>query len=372
MKRRDAEGGGHHRPIRFGLLGGGWRSQFYLRIVAACPERFQPVGVWVRDASKGEALEREWGWPTYRTWEELWERGKPDFLVSAVARPASADVLRSLALARVPVLAETSLGADPEELPRLYGDLSGAPLQFAEQYAFQPYLAAIAALVDEGRLGRLTQAQLSVAHGHHAIALFRRFLGWGWKPVTLSGATYRHPVVQGPGRDGWPEEEVLVESDQQIVQLRSGGTMGLYDFTFDQYFSPIRGPRWLLRGERGEIVQGELRTMEDFRTPRYQTLQRVESGQGGSLTGKYLEGIVCGGDWVYRNPLAPGRLTDEEIAIGTCILKMDTYVKEGIPFYSLESALQDHYLSGLMDRAAAGEGTMVESVPQPWMEADKV
>lgn len=357
------------RVIRFGLLGAGWRSEFYLRIAAACPEKFELVGVWVRDALKGEELEKRWGVRTFRTWEELWELGRPDFLISAVARVASAQVLRELAGARVPVLAETSLGADVEDLPKLYEDLKGAPLQFAEQYAFQPQLAAVGALVDRGELGRLSQAQLSVAHGHHAIALFRRYLGWGWETVSFRGGEYHNPVLQGPDRAGWPEEEALVESVQQVVQLRSGLTWGVYDFSFDQYFSPIRGPRWLLRGERGEICQGEVRTMKDFCTPVAEELRRVESGQGGSLTGKYLEGILCGGEWVYRNPLAPARLTDEEIAIGTCILKMDTFVREGEPFYPLESELQDHYLSGLLSRAAENGGELVESTPQRWMNS---
>ena len=42
--------------INFGIVGTGWRSEFFLRIAAACPDKFRVVGLVTRDvarASKG-------------------------------------------------------------------------------------------------------------------------------------------------------------------------------------------------------------------------------------------------------------------------------------------------------------------------------
>ncbi|WP_414171459.1 hypothetical protein [Clavibacter tessellarius] len=47
--------------IRFGIVGSGWRSAFFLRIARALPERFAVTGLVTRSAETGRALEEEWG-----------------------------------------------------------------------------------------------------------------------------------------------------------------------------------------------------------------------------------------------------------------------------------------------------------------------
>jgi hypothetical protein len=139
----------------------------------------------------------------------------------------------------------------------------------------------------------------------------------------------------------------------------------VFDFTGSQYFSWIRSPRLLVRGERGEINGTTFRFLGDYRTPVTLELKRVDAGQDGNLEGYYHKGIMAGSDWVYRNPFAPGRLSDEEIAVATCLQKMAEYVEGGPPFYSLADASQDHYLSMMMDRAAS-EMRPVRAVRQVW------
>ena len=42
-----------------------------------------------------------------------------------------------------------------------------------------------------------------------------------------------------------------------------------------------------------------------------------------------------------ENSLLRDKVTDEEIAIAQCLVKMDNYVKTGVDFYSLSSAMTD-------------------------------
>ena len=42
--------------IRFGLIGSGWRAEFYIRIAKALPERFDLAAVMIRDQEKGKAF----------------------------------------------------------------------------------------------------------------------------------------------------------------------------------------------------------------------------------------------------------------------------------------------------------------------------
>ena len=55
-------------PVNFGIIGGGWRSLFFLRIAAELPERFRVGGMLVRDPDKGRALEQKWGVPAVTSW----------------------------------------------------------------------------------------------------------------------------------------------------------------------------------------------------------------------------------------------------------------------------------------------------------------
>lgn len=47
--------------IRFGLIGSGWRAEFYIRIAKAIPEKFELTGVVIRNREKGEEFARKFG-----------------------------------------------------------------------------------------------------------------------------------------------------------------------------------------------------------------------------------------------------------------------------------------------------------------------
>ena len=67
----------------------------------------------------------------------------------------------------------------------------------------------------------------------------------------------------------------------------------------------------------------------------------------------------------WENPVSPARLFDDEIAVASCLLKMNEYLDTGKDFYSLAEASQDHYLSILANRAAK-EKAALRAVRQPW------
>jgi predicted dehydrogenase len=354
-------------PIHFGIIGGGWRAEFFLRIARALPDRFCVSGMLVRDETKGQKLESDWGVLTYRTLDELLAASRYAFVVVSVPWPVTPVMLRELAERGVPALSETPPAPNLEGLAALH-ELTerGARIQVAEQYQFQPLHAARLALARSGKLGTITQAQVSAAHGYHGTSLIRGLLDVGFEPCTLQARQFVSPLVAGPGRGGPPEAHKVVESRQTIAHLDFGDRLGVFDFTGDQYFSWIRSPRVLVRGERGEIVNHHVSYLEDYGTPIYADLVRVDAGLEGNLEGYYHKGILAGGEWVYRNPFAPGRLTDDEIAVATCLHKMAAYAAGGPSFYGLPEASQDHYLGLLIDRAVQS-GEAVTTERQPWM-----
>jgi predicted dehydrogenase len=107
-------------PYRFAVVGAGWRTEFFLRIVAALPVRFKLDGLVVRDPEKGRRVEEQWGYPTFRTVPELLERVAPEFLVSSVSYAANFEVNRALLETGLPVLSETPPAATLDQMRQLW------------------------------------------------------------------------------------------------------------------------------------------------------------------------------------------------------------------------------------------------------------
>ena len=68
---------------------------------------------------------------------------------------------------------------------------------------------------------------------------------------------------------------------------------------------------------------------------------------------------------MYTNPFFPARLSDDEIAVATCLQKMWEYVNVGQDFYGLAEASQDHYL-GMMIQQAIESKEPVKTETQIW------
>lgn len=351
--------------IRFGIVGTGWRSAFYLRVVAACPERFACVGMVTRDPDREEHPGKTLGVPLFGAVEEMVEKGKPDFTVTSLPRSVNPGVIETLVGLGQPVLSETPPADGVEDLVKVYEAAKSGKVQVAEQYHLQPHHAARIAYARSGKLGEVTQAQVSAAHGYHGISLIRRLLGIGYEDATIRGQTFTSPIVETMGREGPNEKEAIEETTQKIATFDFGDRLGVFDFLGDQYRSHIRGQRFLVRGVRGEILQDEAVYLQDHVTPIRLPFVRHEAGPRGNLEGYFLKGYSVGEAWIYRNPLLPGALADDDIAVGHCMVKMAAYVEGGAGFYPLAEACQDRYLDLMMERALES-GEVVRTERQVW------
>jgi predicted dehydrogenase len=361
-------------PINFAIIGGGWRTRFFLKIAQELPERFRVTGMMVRDAAKARTIQDEWHVPTQQKLDEFFAQNKAaQFVITSVPWAVNPDLMTACIAHGLPVLSETPPAPTIEALVALWQALGPhAKVQIAEQYPFQPLHAARLNVIASGKLGSVSQAHVSIAHGYHGIVLMRRFLGIGpeseFERATISAREFTSKLVQGPGRAGPPTEEKIVDDTQLLAHFAfEGGKLGVFEFTGAQYFSHVRGNRLLVRGERGEIEGDTVRYLKDFRTPIWQTLQRHDTGYSGNLEGWHHRGYLLGEQWVYQNPFAPARLSDDEIAVATCLQKMGDYVNGGPSFYSLAEASQDHYLNLLMAQAAT-TGETIQSQDQVWAQ----
>ncbi len=348
------------KKIIFGMVGGGWRSQFYLRVVKALPERFEISGIVVRDETKGIKIEKEWGVKTYRTIDELLDASSVEFVVVAVPRNAATSITKQLVEYDIPVLSETPPASDLSDLIELNNFIkkNNGKIQVAEQYHLQPLHAARISIVNSGKLGEINEVMISVCHDYHAISLMRKLLGVGFENATITTREFSSKLVE-PDDYVLPKSEKVVDSNRILAYLDFGNKIGIYDFAYEQYFSWIRAPHLLIRGSKGEIFDHHISYLKDFKSPVYLDLKRQNAGENGNLEGYYLKGILAGEEWIYRNKYIPSRLTDDEIAIASCLDKMAEYVRNGKPFYDLAEASQDYYLALMMNNASKSKETIV-------------
>ena len=348
----------------FAIVGGGWRAECFLRVAAVLPGRFHVTGLFTPGEARRAALASEFDVATPATLDELL-RSDPAFVVVATPWAVTPDLLRDLSGQGILVLAETPPAPDLAGLQALAPLASTGRIQVAEQYRYQPLHAARLAVAASGRLGRISQARVSAAHGYHGVDLIRRFLELDAEPLTITAHGFISPIVAGPDRAGPPADERIVASEQVVAFLDAGDRLGVHDFAEDQYFSWIRSTRVLLRGDRGELDDRRARWLLDHRTPVVVDLMRHDTGHDGNLEGFHHVGFTLGDEWVYRNPFVPARLSDDEIAVATCLARMGEWLDGGPDVCSLADAAQDHYL-GLCIGEAVRTGQPVRTKGHIW------
>ena len=317
--------------IKYGIIGAGWRSEFYLRIANLLPDVFCASGIYIRNAAKRKEFSEKYNVVIFDNLEDLLKCDF-DFIVSCVNKDSIAGTAQMLSDKGVFVLTET-----PVTVENLNGKI-----QVAEQFHLMPRNQAYKKIIESGILGEVHQVQLSCCHDYHAASLIRYFLNINDEIPQKNTIFLGDKVFRYNSRGGYMEP-VLVNSEQKITVFDFGGKTAVYDFNFEQYFSDIRASRIVIRGTMGEIVNNTCTYLKDG-LPHTFEITRNFFGSEESLDGFSLLNIVANGEVLYTNPFKYARLSDEEIAIATCLLKMKDYTKTGNEFYSTKSAFTDYNL----------------------------
>jgi predicted dehydrogenase len=355
-------------PVRFGVVGGGWRAEFFLTLAAALPDRLDAVAVATRRSEVGERLAGRWGVHVHDSPGELVDRERPDFMISSVSWAANPGIVADLVERGMPVLSETPPAPDLDGLRALWGWVGSRRLvQVAEQYMRMPPHAARLELVRRGVIGRPTSVQVSSTHLYHAVSIMRTLLGVGVEPATVHGRSFVAPLIDPRDRDDWTGDDLPRDATTVLATLDFGGSRsGLYDFTDNQWHNQLRSRRLVVRGSAGEIVDDRVVRLAGERTILRSTLARHQLGYDLDLDGYDTEHLSFEGDVVWRNPFLGLRLSDEEIAIGDLLLATAAWCREeGPPPYPLAEACQDHLL-GLAIEDSAGTGQPVTTGVEAW------
>lgn len=352
-------------PTKLGLVGSGWRAEFFVRLAAMLPEQLTFVGAAVRRPETAAEVGPRWNVPVYLSPEELVAKQRPDFVVVSVPWPVTPVVTAALVEAGIPVLAETPPAPDADGLRALWTRVGGRQLvQVAEQYLLLPGHAARREIVARGLIGRPSSVQVSSTHGYHAVSMMRGLLGAGFGPVRVAATRSSAPLLDPLSRFGWTDDEEPKQAANILAALDFGdGHSGLYDFTDNQWHNRLRHRRIVIRGSHGEIADDAVVRWAGPRTVLHSALVRQQLGHDLNLDGHDTELLSFEGQVVYRNPFVGLRLMDEDIAIASLLVATAAWARdEGPAPYPLAEACQDHLVSLAIDEAVESGTTVVTGV----------
>lgn len=318
--------------IKYGIVGAGWRSAFYLRIAELLPKEFSVSGIYIRNSEKQKEFADKYNVRICSSLEELLKTDF-DFIVSCVNKDNISEMIKTLAAKNIPVLTET---------PVTDGTPTGR-VQVAEQFHFMPRNQAYKRIIESGILGEVHSVRLSCCHDYHAASLIRFFLDTGFEIPEINTISLIDPVTRYNSRAGYLKSPAVIKAEEKIKIFKFKDKTALYDFSFEQYFSDIRSSQITIRGTNGEIVNNTCSYLKDGVPHRFE-ICRNAYGTEESLDGMCLFNITGNGEVLYTNPFPYSRLSDEEIAIATCLKKMKKYLKVGEEFYPLKHAAIDFAL----------------------------
>ena len=319
------------------IVGSGYRAEYYARISQKFPTLFRAMFL-CRSEEKARLVKEHTGADatTSRDQALLF---RPDFIVVAVDREHVGSVTEEWALQGFPVLAETPVGSDVEQLEKIrqLHDQKGARIVCAEQYHRYPVLAAGLEMIEKGIIGRPISAYISLAHEYHGFSLLCRMLQTCGEKYTLQVIKQKQDIVATDSRycaftDG---RLVREERDMAFIQFESGKT-AIYDFSSVQYRSFIRSRHVTVRGEKGEwsdriisYVDEENQPQRIFLMPKIQERYRKLDTQG-----------LSDGRKTWTGELFLDTEQDE-FAIASMLLDMGEYLAGGEEPYPLRDALED-------------------------------
>jgi len=354
--------------MRFAVVGTGWRSQFFARLARAAPERLKLTGVVTRTQARAQEVTADWGVPAFPALDALLSAQRPDFVAVSVPWDAAPQVVREAVGLGARVLVETPPAPDLDGLRALWAEVGGSgAVQVAEQYLLMPGHDARLSLVRAGIIGEVTSVQVSSTHLYHATSMIRHLLGGGFDPVTAVARAFDAPLADPLSHGKWSGSDEPMSRTTTIGLLDFGeGRHGVYDFTENQWWNPLRARRIVIRGTSGEIVDDSVVRLVDPRTPVESRLLRRQLGIDLNLEGVDLDTLSLDGRVVYRNPFPGARFSDDDVAVARILEATGLWARdEGPAPYPFAEGCQDHLLA-LAIQESATTGQPVRTKREPW------
>ena len=310
------------------IVGSGWRSLFYVRVIKAMPDKFKLLAMLTR--SEETALRVASENDIYVTTNEKeCVNLNPDLVVVATSKTNIVDTAIKWANYGFEVLMETPAGISEEDFSKFETCNCIDKISVAEQYHRYPIYQAIKSVLETGILGNINDMVMSLCHDYHAVSLMRFFFGNIDGAKVLFNTEYPINVLETGNRGGVKYDGSLKEYKRSIALLEfSANRHATYDFSSLLYHTEIANQGLTIRGSLGEYRDGEFVFAQETEKYRY-CKEKLEIHYSGSE----VEKICFKGKCLWTNPYLNLGFGNDEIAIADLLLDKSKY--------SLDFAIED-------------------------------
>lgn len=259
-------------PVRFAMIGSGWRSLYYIRIARALPQYFELCMMLCRSQEKARYMSETYHIPACVTEEELMSSG-PDLIVVAASKEVNAALSLHWLEKGYTVLQETPAGTDRDTLEQLMK--TDGKLVVAEQYSRYPEYSAVRKLLETGVIGDPDYLYLSAVHEYHAASLIRHFLDIpAGTPFDVVSEQWSFPAAGTFSRyEQTADRKISLKQRTAALFTFDGGKAAVYDFDSAQYHSPLRSSHFRIQGAYGEISDHTVQYLDESSGAKTDLLQ---------------------------------------------------------------------------------------------------
>lgn len=379
-------------PIRVAIIGTSKRSSYlYAPLLRALPHEVKLVSIWGRSESSARALGEQLNLPWYTNLDRLMRETAPQIGVVSVAYAANGEVGLMAVEAGLNVLLETPIAHRLREADAIIAAAAqrGLKIEVAEQFHRRPLEQIKLKLIESGIFGRVYASFNDFAgHGYHGVSVMRSYIGFGVRPLQVSGAVHDYELAPHWSRLAGRYGDRRETQEHALVEFE-GGQTGVFHWTSVGYDSPLRwwrSSRFLAEKGMGITTGVGLDVEEhlsllspDGEAPLFITLERRwERVDGGALVAMVAHtGDPALPTVTWENPFRPilqghgQQWHDDEIGVAGCLLSLVNAVRNGgEPTYGPFQARLDQEITLAMRLSARQGGSPVPLPLDPNLAID--
>jgi predicted dehydrogenase len=336
--------------IRVAIIGTARRSSYlYGPLLKGLQNEIELVAVWGRSEPSAKKLGEYLGVPWYTRLDKLVSETAPQIGIVDVAYSANGEAGLMAVESGLNVLLETPIAHKLREADAIISAAAqrGVKIEVSEQFHRRPLEQIKLKLISSGLFGRVYSSFNDFAgHGYHGVSVMRSYLGFGARPVSVTGSVHSYPLAPQWSRLANTHGERSETQEHAIIEF-DGGQVGIFHWTDIGYDSPMRwwrSSRFLAERGMGITVGVGLDVQErlsllapDGEAPQFITLERRwERVDGGALiamfahTGDKQQPVIQ-----WENPFRPEiqgggpQWHDDEIGVAGCIMSLVHAVRTG-------------------------------------------
>ena len=324
------------------IVGSGWRSLFFVRVIKAMPDKFNLLAMLTRSEETALRVASENG-IYVTTKEKECVNLNPDLVVVATSKTNIVDTAIKWANYGFEVLMETPAGISEEDFGKFETCNCKDKISVAEQYHRYPIYQAIKRVMETGILGNINDMVMSLCHDYHAVSLMRFFFGNIDGAKVLFNTEYPINVLETGNRGGVKYDGSLKEYKRSIALLEfSANRHATYDFSSLLYHTEIANQGLIIRGSLGEYKDGEFifaqevkntGSVDEIHKEIVEKYRYCKEKLEIKYSGPEVEKICFKGKCLWTNPYLNLGFGNDEIAIADLLLDKSKY--------SLDLAIED-------------------------------